>query len=617
MVLKHFITEEYLKESLDSFSLDIEPAVSESQNSSTKRERKFAIITVLICSLLSLLILLVLYQKDSFISTSTVIIPASISENVIPCQGHTYPLEKSHDNFSHANKHAIIIDAGSQGTRMHIYELEFCNEFLIAVHKDYFSSISVSFSSLAATPSPFIIGPKLIDPLLSNALKLIPENEHSTTPIALRATAGVRLLPKEQVEALLSGARQALSNYPFLLVDDTRNSVELISGISEGIWAWISINFLYNNLLNDCGCNITLVSAKNSSTSIQVQEQSSNSVIDLGGVSLQIISEISQEEAQMLARMDARLASGFPVNSPPLNLVHPVRFQGKQYLLFVHSFLNYGYQTVRSLVLLSICNSVLGTSFVSISSTEHQKDILASGKTFPAIVAHPCFTSGTLAEPMSVLVSKTSEYPSSAYVDITSSAQSSWSRCNAVVSSVLDTKSCKYPQCSFDGVPFPRSMLKRKNEIINLSSHFSSILGPILRLLPTYGCSEGGFTFVWKRIFKKTPSGGNTYQGRPSSFTHKDISLSDIERLGRIICSPLFTETRYPDIFEAFQNSHPSILPNLCLDLSYIYVMMTKGFHLPKKGPGSFLRIEMENIGNAYPCWTLGAAMSLFRAEEH
>ena len=610
MVLERFISEEYFKGSFDQPFFCGESDTTPSLLLESTKERKVAIILVLICSLLSLTILFVLYQKD-LCAPPPAFLSSAAFKDTIGYPTHVHLSEKGQYTTSHVHKHAIVIDAGSQGTRMHIYELEFCNNFLVAVNKDYFSSVSTSLASLAATPSPFLIGPKLIDPLLLKALQLIPANEHSTTPISMRATAGMRLLPAEQVDALLSGAKRALSKYPFLLVDDVRDSVELISGTSEGIWAWISVNFLYKNFLHDCGCNITTPEAAHHPIP-STQEQSSNSVVDLGGISLQIISEISEEEAQLIAHIEARLVSDLVLDEyQPYDLVHPVRFQGRPYLLFVHSFLNYGYQTVRSLVMLDVCNTVLGTSFTSISSTHSQAESIATGKVFPVMVSHPCFTNSLMA-PIRVIVSMGSGHSGAAHVNITRSPGSSWSRCTAIVSSTLNIKPCKYSQCSFNGVPFPRSMLKRKNEIINLSSHFSSVLGPLLELLPKYGGTEG-FLSSMLGLFRKQSQ--NIHHDHASSY--KDISLHDIEHLGKIICSPLFTKRRYPDIFKVFQDSHPSILSYLCLDMSYIYVMMTEGFHLPKKGPGSFLRVEMKNVKNGYRCWTLGAAMNLFKAEEH
>lgn len=627
---------------------DLHEGCTNSTTLNSTKKRHYSVLIVSVCCILSLLLLFLLYQGYPRFSLLESNIKSSFfSQEIATCPGHSTSLifdeSPISQEESHINRHAIILDAGSQGTRMHIYELEFCNDLLIAVHKDFFSSVSISLSSLAGTPNSFIIGAKIIDPLLSKALQLIPVSEHSYTPVALRATAGLRLLSSRQIDALLIGAKKALSKYPFMLVDasskNNQSSVELIPGTSEGIWAWVSINFLYKNLNKDCLCStkgiinsenikkdsneaIIISNPKETITfnatlkyrpkkSIRSTAYQTNSVIDLGGASLQIIAEISEEEAQLISKSNARIVNGNPEKQIP-EVVHPVSFQGNFYILFVHSFLGYGYQTIRSAVTLSAINTQLGTSFCNVSKYQNSSELI-TGKTFPSIIVHPCIPEGIgYYNPNTFIVSTANS--ASAYITIKGSSEISWNACCASVASIFDLTTCEYPQCSFNNIPLPRSMLRKKNEVINLSSYFSTVLGPLLSLLPKYG---GGSQFsLWDTFFseKKNSMGNGPY----STHGHKDISLKDIERLGRIACSPFFTPMRYPDIFEVYpETSHSSLIENLCLDLSYIYTLMTEGFRIPKKGPGSVLRVEKEHIGNVFPCWTLGAAMHLFNTEHN
>lgn len=50
-------------------------------------------------------------------------------------------------------------------------------------------------------------------------------------PLVLKATAGLRLLPKEQSDALLEEVRKLFKGYPFLVFDD---SVGIMEGTDEG-----------------------------------------------------------------------------------------------------------------------------------------------------------------------------------------------------------------------------------------------------------------------------------------------------------------------------------------------------------------------------------------------
>lgn len=87
----------------------------------------------------------------------------------------------------------------------------------------------------------------------------------SSTPLALKATAGLRLLPGEQAQVLLEKVKELFRSSPFLLPKD---DVKIMDGVNEGIFAWVTVNYL-----------------------LQLFGESSNTVgtIDLGGVSLQRI----------------------------------------------------------------------------------------------------------------------------------------------------------------------------------------------------------------------------------------------------------------------------------------------------------------------------------------
>ena len=51
-----------------------------------------------------------------------------------------------------------------------------------------------------------------LEKLLEAAKERVPEEHRSTTPITLKATAGLRLLPKEKSEAIIAEVRDVLLN---------------------------------------------------------------------------------------------------------------------------------------------------------------------------------------------------------------------------------------------------------------------------------------------------------------------------------------------------------------------------------------------------------------------
>ena len=141
---------------------------------------------------------------------------------------------------------AILFDAGSSGTRMEI------THFLA-------SGPSLQLSDVIDVKTdPHKVKPGLDDlrhdvskveaylmPLLNAAKETIPQDKHSSTPIFLLATAGMRLLPEDQANALLNEVRKLFNDKikcPFLFQDD--NDVRIIKGWVEGIYSWVTINFL-------------------------------------------------------------------------------------------------------------------------------------------------------------------------------------------------------------------------------------------------------------------------------------------------------------------------------------------------------------------------------------
>lgn len=69
-------------------------------------------------------------------------------------------------------------------------------------------------SSYADDPK---VGAESLIPLLQRAKEFIPEEAWSSTPIALKATAGLRLLAKEKADAILSAVSESIPNSYFYL----------------------------------------------------------------------------------------------------------------------------------------------------------------------------------------------------------------------------------------------------------------------------------------------------------------------------------------------------------------------------------------------------------------
>ena len=79
--------------------------------------------------------------------------------------------------------------------------------------------------------------------LFDEAEKIIPKEKQRTTPFLVLATAGMRLLPKPDQDAVMNKVKEILKSAksPFLFEED---NVQVISGKKEAIFAWITVNFI-------------------------------------------------------------------------------------------------------------------------------------------------------------------------------------------------------------------------------------------------------------------------------------------------------------------------------------------------------------------------------------
>ncbi|XP_010730205.2 ectonucleoside triphosphate diphosphohydrolase 5 [Larimichthys crocea] len=159
--------------------------------------------------------------------------------------------------------YAVMFDAGSTGTRIHVYTFIHSDSVELPVlDNEMFHSIKPGLSAYADSPE---MAGHTVRMLLKVAKKTVPRLEWKRTPVVLRATAGLRLLPAEKAQTLLDQVQDVFEESPFLVPDD---SVSIMNGTNEGILAWISLNFLTGHL--------------------NAQTKKTVGILDLGGGSTQI-----------------------------------------------------------------------------------------------------------------------------------------------------------------------------------------------------------------------------------------------------------------------------------------------------------------------------------------
>lgn len=90
-----------------------------------------------------------------------------------------------------------------------------------------------------------------LNPLIQFALSKVPAEFHSQTPFLFYATAGMRLLAVDEQRTLLRAVYKYLhSNSPFLVKE---SRVSMISGEQEGIYGWLTVNYLMDTFLLNQG----------------------------------------------------------------------------------------------------------------------------------------------------------------------------------------------------------------------------------------------------------------------------------------------------------------------------------------------------------------------------
>uniref|UniRef100_A0A8C7WM35 nucleoside diphosphate phosphatase n=1 Tax=Oryzias sinensis TaxID=183150 RepID=A0A8C7WM35_9TELE len=204
--------------------------------------------------------------------------------------------------------HAVMFDAGSTGTRIHVYTfIQGDSEPLPVLDNEMFHSVKPGLSAYADAPE---VAGHTVRMLLKVAKKTVPHVDWKRTPLVLRATAGLRLLPAERAQALLDQIQLVFDESPFFVPDD---GVSIMNGTDEGILAWVSLNFLTGHL--------------------KAQSKKTVGILDLGGGSTQIT---------FLPTVRKTIE-----DAPAADFVARLDFLNTTFELYSHSYLGSGIMAAR------------------------------------------------------------------------------------------------------------------------------------------------------------------------------------------------------------------------------------------------------------------------------
>ncbi|CAD6886365.1 unnamed protein product [Tilletia controversa] len=242
-------------------------------------------------------------------------------------------------------QYAIMIDAGSTGSRIHVYKFNNCASSP-ELETEVFDLVKGGLSAPAYSASADLAADSL-RPLLDLALREVPESLRSCTPISVKATAGLRLLGKKKAEDILQAVRTLLEvHYPFPIADGAGSSgVEIMDGRDEGVFAFITVNYLLNRLGDEARTPSSSY-GKDLVGGPKHSRPQTAAVLDLGGGSTQIVFEPRFENVSLAVKEEAE-----HIGMHPGEHVYTLsNFGSSIYTLYQNSYLGYGLMQARTTV---------------------------------------------------------------------------------------------------------------------------------------------------------------------------------------------------------------------------------------------------------------------------
>ncbi|CAN9204063.1 unnamed protein product [Alternaria alternata] len=322
---------------------------------------------------------------------------------------------KSYSKDKPLIQYALMVDAGSTGSRIHVYKFNNCGPSPELESENFeMTPKREGGSGLSAYGDNPEAAAKSLDVLMDVALKNVPKEYQSCTPIAVKATAGLRKLGEEKSNAILAAVRKHLDNdYPFPLVSEERKGVEVMPGEMEGV-------------------------------------DPTAAVLDLGGGSTQIIFEPTFPDTPR---------GGLPTKLAEGDHKYTLHFGNRDFDLYQHSYLGYGLMEAR--------NNLHSTVLAGLHETN--KD---NREYLKKPIVNPCIAPGMTRE-VEVQMPKGHALGDSITVNMTGPSTASPTQCRGLAEKTLHKDDeCAIAPCAFRGVHQPPFEQTFATEAVYLLSYF-------------------------------------------------------------------------------------------------------------------------------------------------
>lgn len=394
-------------------------------------------------------------------------------------------------------QYAIMIDAGSTGSRVHVYRFNNCGT-TPELEKEWFEMTpkKAGGSGLSSYGSDAQGAAESLDVLMKVAVDAVPEKLKGCTPIAVKATAGLRKLGPELSNAILKAVRTRLETvYPFPVVSEEKGGVQVMEGTDEGVYAWITTNYLLGKIGGP-------------------DKSPTAAVFDLGGGSTQIVFEPTFPESKD-GGMPEQLAEG--------DHKYQLDFGGRKFTLYQHSYLGYGLMAARQ------------NMHKVVIETQHERNP-SSTAWLQEPVLNPCIAPG-MSRQVTVTLDAGHKLGAEVTVNMTGPSSGAAPQCRALAEMTLQKEAtCKIAPCAFNGVHQPALAKTFAREDVYLFSYFYDRTQPLgmpesfqiseLRDLAARVC-EGpeSKSNAWD-IFQATPNAIKELNERPETCLDLNFMLA-------------------------------------------------------------------------------------------
>ncbi|KAI0600415.1 guanosine-diphosphatase [Biscogniauxia sp. FL1348] len=346
---------------------------------------------------------------------------------------------KSYSKDKPIVQYVLMIDAGSTGSRIHVYKFNNCGPTPELENED-FKMTDKGVGGLSKYKDDPLAAAKTLDDLMEVAMKSVPDKLKGCSPVAVKATAGLRMIGAEASQQILDAVRTHLEkDYPFPVVSKEENGVAIMDGSDEGVYAWITTNYLLGKIGGP-------------------DQSPTAAVFDLGGGSTQIVFEPTFKEAAG-GGMPEKLAEG--------DHKYDLAFGGRKFELYQHSHLGYGLMAARNSIHLNLLHDLY--------EKKKSKAFLKE-----PILNHPCINAGQ-SDMVTVKLGDDSPLGTGEIeVNMTGPATPAPAQCRAMAERILyKDAECKLAPCSFNGVHQPSLAKTFAKEDVYIFSYFFDRTKPL------------------------------------------------------------------------------------------------------------------------------------------